>query len=283
MDIIDFRFRPNTEATIKGFTNSTMFKGMFAKMDLSHLIPQTVSEVVKDLNEYNVVKAVITGRDCESTYDAGANNQGVIDFVQAFPDKFLGFMGVDPHKGMNGVRELTHFINEEKMHGAAIDPYLAKIPVNDARYYPIYAKCCEFEIPIVISTGPGTLVPGAVMEHAAPRLIDYVARDFPELTVVISHGGYPWVNEAIMVTERNNNVYMELSEYEKHPGAAAYIKAATDLISDKILYASAHPGADFRDALKMYDGFGFSQEIKTQIMHDNAAKVLGLNNGHGAA
>ncbi|MCG8550429.1 MAG: amidohydrolase family protein, partial [Desulfobacterales bacterium] len=159
----------------------------------------------------------------------------------------------------------------------------AKIPVNEARYYPIYAKCCELEIPIVISTGPGTLVPGAVMEHASPRLIDYVARDFPELTVVISHGGYPWVNEAIMVTERNNNVYMELSEYERHPGAAAYIRAATDLISDKILYASAHPGADFRDALKMYDGFGFSQEIKTRIMHDNAIKVLGLNNGHGPA
>ncbi len=51
----------------------------------------------------------------------------------------------------------------------------------------------------------------------APRYIDFVARDFPELKIVISHGGYPWVNEAIIVAQRNRNVYIELSEYEFSP------------------------------------------------------------------
>ncbi len=276
MQIIDFRFRPNTQATIDGFTNSTMFKGMFAKIDLTHLVAQEVPEVVEMIKEHDVVKAVITGRDCSMTYDAAANNEGVISFVKDFPDIFLGFMGVDPHKGMDGIYELTRQITEEGMHGAAIDPYLAKIFVNDAKYYPVYSKCCELGIPVVVSTGPGTLVPGAVMEHAAPRYIDYVARDFPELKIIISHGGYPWVEEAIMVTERNENVYMELSEYERHPGGESYVKAAADLIGDKLLFASAHPGADFRDAIAMYKGFGLSEEVMEQIMFKNAEKVLGL-------
>lgn len=276
MDIIDFRFRPNTEATIQGFTHSAMFKGMFDKMNLSHLVPQTVPEVVADLNEANIVKAVITGRDCETTYGAAPNNPGVIAFVEEFPEKFVGFMGFDPHKGMTGIAEFARSITEKGMHGASIDPYLAKIPANDARYYPIYAKCVELNVPLVVCTGPATLVPGAIMEHSAPGLLDYVARDFPELKVIISHGGYPWVNEAIMVVERNENVYMELSEYERHPGGEDYIKAMSNIIPDKILYASAHPGAHFKDALKMYDDFNLSQEVMECVMYKNAAKILGI-------
>lgn len=43
------------------------------------------------------------------------------------------------------------------------------------------------------------------------------------------------MNEAITVAERNRNVYMELSEYERHPGAEAYVQAANTIIPDKIL------------------------------------------------
>lgn len=275
MKIIDFRFRPNTQATIDGFAKSEMFKGMFAKMDLSHLVAQTVSEVVEMMDEHNVVKGVVTGRDCSTTYAAAANNAGVIEFVREYPNKFLGFMGVDPHKGMPGLRELVKQI-EGGMHGAAIDPYLAKLPVNDAKYYPVYTKCCDLDIPIVVSTGPATLVPGAVMEHAAPRYIDYVARDFPELKIVLSHGGYPWVNEAIMVTERNENVYMELSEYEKHPLGEAYVQAAINLIGDKLLFASAHPGADFRDAIQMYKDLNLPVDVLERIFYLNAKELLKL-------
>lgn len=276
MQIIDFRFRPNTQATIDGFTNSTMFRGMFSKIDLSHLVAQTVPEVAGMLDEHEVVKAVITGRDCSMTYDAPSNNAGVIAFVKEFPNKFLGFMGVDPHKGMDGIYALVREIQEEGMHGAAIDPYLAHIFVNDAKYYPVYSKCCELDIPVVIATGPATLVPGAIMDHAAPRYIDYVARDFPQLKIIISHGGYPWVNEAIMVTERNPNVYMELSEYEKHPMGEAYVKAAAEHIGDKLLFASAHPGQDFRTAIALYQDMNLPQGILEQIMYGNAKKLLGL-------
>ncbi len=71
--------------------------------------------------------------------------------------------------------------------------------------------------PLIITTGPATLVPKAIIDHVAPRYIDIVARDFPELKIVVSHGGYPWVNEMINVAQRNANVYLDLSEYEHSP------------------------------------------------------------------
>jgi uncharacterized protein len=276
MKVIDFRFRPNTQQTISGIQNSKMFKGLCEAIDFSKMKPQTVEEVVADLDKYGVERAVITGRDCETTYGAKSNNDSVIEFVKKFPRKFFGFVGLDPHKGMQAVYELRASINDLGLHGAAVDPYLAQIYANDAKYYPIYAKCCELDVPIVFTTGPATLVPGAIIDHVAPRYIDFVARDFPDLKIVISHGGYPWVNEAIIVAQRNRNVFIELSEYEFSPMAEAYVQAANTMIEDKILYASAHPFVDFRQALKTYESLPFKPEVRRKIMYDNAAKLLGL-------
>jgi predicted TIM-barrel fold metal-dependent hydrolase len=277
MNIIDFRFRPNTEVTLTGIQTSKMFAGLCRHIDFSKMKPQTVPEVVADLDRHNVVRAVITGRDCETTYGGKSNNDSVVDFVRQFPEKFIGFVGLDPHKGMKTVEQLKSAVAEEGMRGAAVDPYLAQIYANDAKYYPIYAKCCELDIPIVFTTGPATLVPGAIIDHVAPRYIDVVARDFPELKIVISHGGYPWVNEAVIVAERNQNVYIDLSEYERSPMAEAYIQAANTMIPDKVLYASAHPFVDFKQALATYEELPFTPEVRQRIMHDNAAGLLGLN------
>ena len=281
MNVIDFRFRPNTPETVTGIANSKMWKELCEYIDFAKMKPQSLSEVVSDMDRHNVVRAVITGRDAETTYGAPSNNDSVISFVKAYPEKFIGFVGLDPHKGMKAIEELKASVTELGMRGAAIDPYLAKMYANDAKYYPIYSKCCELDIPIIFTTGPATLVPGAIIDHVAPRYIDIVARDFPDLRIVISHGGYPWVNEAITVAERNRNVYIDLSEYEFSPLSEAYVQAANTMIEDKILYASAHPFVDFKDALATYEKLDFKPEVRRKIMHDNAAKLLGLSASSG--
>jgi len=275
--IIDFRFRPNTPETVSGIASSKMFKGLCASINFAEKMKgQPLEEVVNDLETYGVDLAVITGRDCETTYHAKPNNDSVIEFVNKYPNKFIGFLGLDPHKGMKAIEQLKHAANVFGLKGAAIDPYLAQIYVHDAKYYPIYSKCCELDIPIVITTGPATLVPNAIIDHVAPRYIDFVAKDFPELRIVVSHGGYPWVNEMITIAQRNANVYVELSEYEHFPQSEAYIEAANTIISDKVLYASAHPFVNFKDALKMYENLPFTDEVRKKVMYKNAATVLKL-------
>ncbi len=277
MKVIDFRFRPNTPEVIDGIKNSTMFAGLCKAINFDERPKQSLEEIVADLDERNVEIAVITGRDCETTYGVPANNKSVLEFCAAYPDKFIGFYGLDPHKGMAAVRELDNAVKNLGMKGAAIDPYLAKIYPNDAKYYPIYSKCCELNIPIIFTTGPATLVQGAVMDHVAPRYIDFVARDFPELKIVISHGGYPWVNEAIFVTQRNANVYLEVSEFELSPQSEAYIEAAKTIIPDQFIFASAHPFVEQKDALKTYKNLPFSKKDRKRIMYTNARRLLGLD------
>ncbi len=278
MKSIDFRFRPNTPEVINGIANSKMFKDLCVAIDFNKQKAEPFEDIIAGLDANEVVKAVITGRDCETTYASMANGNGaVLDFCQKCPEKFIGFWGVDPHKGMDGIRDLAKAVTEnDTIRGAAVDPYLAKIYPNDARYYPVYAKCCELEIPIIFTTGTASFVPGAVIDHVAPRSIDFVARDFPELKIIMSHGGYPWVNEAIIVTQRNKNVFLEISEYELWPQADAYVEAANTIIGDKMMYASAHPFIDYREQLAKYAKLAFNEEVREKVMYANAAKLLGL-------
>lgn len=277
MKIIDFRFRPSTPEAVEGMLNHRVFGEMFDLFRYADRAkPQPLAEIVCDMEALGIAWGVVTGRDAETTYGMTSGNDGVLALMKAYPNVFIGFAGFDPHKGMDAVYELQRRVVDNGMRGASIDPYLARIPADHALYYPLYAKCCELDVPVVITTGPATRVRGAVMEDAHPRCIDRIASHFPDLKIVISHGCYPWVNEAIMVVHRHRNVHMELSEYEMSPFSEGYIQAANTLIGDKILFASASPFMDFREQVELYRRLPLTPQTLENIFYTNAKRLLGL-------
>lgn len=100
MNIIDFRFRPNTPEIIDGIRNSNMFRAACKAIGFDARQPQPLDEIVEDLDRMGVELGVITGRDSETTYGSPSNNGSVLSFCRAYPNKFVGFWGIDPHKGM---------------------------------------------------------------------------------------------------------------------------------------------------------------------------------------
>lgn len=277
MKVIDFRFRPNTPEIINGISQSAMFKRTCERIGFDQRKPEPLEDIVDKLDSLGIELAVITGRDCETTYGSPSNNPEVLKFCQVYPKKFRGFWGVDPHKKMAATRELEKAIKEYGMTGAALDPYLARLPPSEARFYPIYAKCCELGAPVIITMAPPMDVPGAVLEYCRPADVDKVARDFPDLVIVMSHGGYPFVGEAVYTCLRNKNVYMDISEYERAPMVDIYIDGMKKMIGDKVVFASAHPFIEVSDALSAYEHFGLPEDILENVMHGNAERILRLN------
>lgn len=277
MKVIDFRFRPSTHEAVSGMLTHKVFGDMFDLFNYADRAkPRDIENIIAEMDEQHIVQGVVTSRDAETTYGLASGDAGVLALVQQYPTRLTGFAGIDPHKGMDAVRKLHSMVLEHGMRGAATDPYLAQIPADHAKYYPFYAKCCELDIPVVITTGPGTLVRGAIMDDGHPRHIDRVACDFPELKIVISHGCYPWVNEVIMVVHRHKNVYMELSEYETSPFSEGYIHAANTLIGNKILFASASPFMEFAEQIALYKSLPFTPAVLENIFYTNAAQLLNI-------
>jgi hypothetical protein len=77
-------------------------------------------------------------------------------------------------------------------------PFMIGLPADDRHYYPFYAKCVELGVPLSIHTSANWTT-GAINDLGHPRHLDPVARDFPELRIIMSHAGYPWVLEAVLL------------------------------------------------------------------------------------
>lgn len=278
MQFIDFRFRPHTREQLRSLAvafQDMLLKGRTMEEYLDQEA-QPIEEIVEELKAHEVMAAVITGRDIETTFGSVSSNEAVKGFCAAYPAIFKGFVGADPHKGVKALQEIAFRIQHENFCGVSVDPMHAQLPANDEKYYKIYELCTKLEVPVIITGGPSRYVAGTVIEHAAPQYLDPIARDFPELKMVISHGAWPYVNEMICLAFRHKNVYMELSEYECFPQSNLYIEAANTIIPDKVLFASAHPGVHYLEAIQTYASLPFTEEVRENVMWKNAANLLGL-------
>ncbi len=274
MNVIDCRYRPDTEDWMQSFIRNPAYAEYITVTGFGRKAGRDIESCVRQLQELGIRKALVTGRDVESTYAVEQSNGLADACAAAYPSLFVGIHGYDPHKGMTAYTAMKRAFEEKRSHGASIEPGMAKCAVSDPKYYPLYALCCDHDLPVLVTTGLAANLRGVALEHTAPALLDRVAVDFPDLRMLISHGGYPWVTETIGVCARHKNLFMDFSSAANKPCGELYVNAANDILSEKIVFASASPFADVDKALKQVLEMGFSGETLENILYRNAQKLL---------
>lgn len=121
------------------------------------------------------------------------------------------------------------------------------------------------------------------MEYSHPKYIDQVATDFPELKIVATHGGWPWVNEMVAVAWRRPNVYLDTAaqrpKYIGLPdtGWAPFVHFGNSLLQDRILFASRWPLLPFRQTIEELRELPLKPEVLEKWLWKNAATLLKLD------
>jgi predicted TIM-barrel fold metal-dependent hydrolase len=170
-------------------------------------------------------------------------NELVATLAERHPERFVPYAGVDILRGLESLRTLERLVRERGFRGLSLRPFMIGLPADDRHYYPFYAKCVELGIPVSIHTSANWSTE-AVNDLGHPRHLDAVARDFPELTIIMSHGGYPWVLEACLLAWKYPGVYLELGAHRPKYLAAAgsgwepLFRFGQTTIADKVLYGS---------------------------------------------
>jgi predicted TIM-barrel fold metal-dependent hydrolase len=270
--IIDFRARPNTKEYITLLADpgiETVFKKM------GHTIPKegSLEDYIRDFETAGISKAVFTGRDIETTAKWKVSNDYVASVSRQYPDKVYGFAGIDPLKGGDAVREVFRSIRELGLKGVSMDPFAAGIYANDRKMYPIYEICVELDVPVILTLGP-LPVAGTYISYGSPLPVDDVATEFPKLKVICSHSSWPFVYEMMAIAFRHDNVYIESSVYQFLPGAELMWQAANSILMDKIVFATGHPFAPFRETVERFKKIPLSNEALEKVTFKNAAKLL---------
>ena len=218
--------------------------GMDAVRDLVAARSIDEDDVMRTLDDGGVERSLITGFD--ETTSAGSvtmPNELVAKIAERHPRRFIPFCGVDIFRGMDAVREMEHWIRDRGFMGLSLRPFMIDLPADDRHYYPFYAKCVELGVPLSIHTSANWTT-GRVNELGHPRYLDTVATHFPELVIVMSHAGYPWILDACLLAWKHENVYIELAahrpRYMAKPGTGwePLLTYGTSTIRDKVLYGS---------------------------------------------
>ena len=203
-------------------------------------------------------------------------NDEVAALVRAHPDRLVGVASVDLLHPMEAVRELRRCVRKLGLRALRLLPWLWNLPPNDRRYYPLYAECVELDIPFCLQVGhTGPLCPS---EPGRPiPYLDEVALDFPELTIVGGHIGYPWTTEMIALATKYPNVYIDTSAYKASrypPELVAYLRGHG---KKKVLFASDFPMIMPTECLAGLDSLGLSDEARELFLAGNARRVFRLD------
>jgi len=198
--------------------------------------------------------------------------------LQQYPDRFVGQGSVDPNKGMEGIRDMVRQYEEfgARSFGAFNAGFNPQVAINDAKMYPIYAKCVELSVPIFSCVGvPGPRFP---MWPQHVELIDQVMYDFPELVFVTRHGCEPWEELAVKLMLKWPNLYYSTSAFAPKYYPKAIIDYANTRGADKIIYAGYFPmGLSLERIMTDMPGVALKEEVWPKFLRDNARKVLKLD------
>ena len=203
-------------------------------------------------------------------------NDTVAEVIARAPERFVGLASVNLARPMEGVRELRRCVNELGFRGLRLLPWLWNLPPNDRLYYPLYAACVDLDVPFCLQVGhTGPLCPS---EPGRPiPYLDQVALDFPELTIVAGHVGFPWTNEMISLARKYPNVYIDTSAYKPSrfpPELVAYMQQSG---CKKVLFGSNFPMIMPGDSLSQLDQIGLDDDARERFVYANAHKIFGIN------
>ena len=228
--------------------------------------------------------AVIFSVDAETeTGDLPDPNDYVAQTVDSYSDVFVGFCSVDPRKGKAAVEELERSVLSLGLRGLKLHPIHQAFFPDDPTFTPLFSKAEELGIPVLMHSGyaaAGANAPGGGgFELAYSRPIPHVdslAARHPDLTIIMAHPAWPWIQEQVAVALHKANVFIDLSGWAPRYIPKELIVEASGRLRKKVLFGSDYPYISPVTWLEQFQDLDIREEARPLILHDNAARILNL-------
>lgn len=202
----------------------------------------------------------------------------VAEVVEKHDDRFRGLAGIDPTEGMRGVKRLEEAVRDFGFVGGHFYPHWFGLPPDDRKWYPFYTKCAELDVPIQLQVGHCLRYSAdyPLQSVGRPLSLDTVACDFPELKIVGSHIGWPWVEEMMSVAWKHPNVYVSSDAWAPKHWKPEFIRFIDSWGQDKVLFGTDFPVIGIERAMNDIKELKIRDRAREKFLRDNALKVYRL-------
>ena len=207
---------------------------------------------------------------------SGDHAEQMLAVADSYPGRFAVAGTVDkPSRVVHMMQRVRELAARERFAMVRITPMVDQIPLNDRRYYPVYATCAELGVPVSINVGiPGPRVRSACQD---PLLLEDVLIDFPGLVVIGAHMGHPYESLLITYMLKWPNLYLSNSAY-----LATYMDdALVSFMASKrgvgrVLFASDHPFLPVDRAVAAARKVPLPDDALQAYLGGTARRLLGL-------
>lgn len=206
-------------------------------------------------------------------------NAFAVRYAEADPVRLLPYGGVHPRFTSDPAAQVDELV-ALGIRCLKIHPPHQLFPANaytqglDA-LGTIYRRCEDQGLPVMVHTGT-SIFPGARCKYGRPMELDDVALDFPDLVLIMAHGGRPlWMDEAFFIMRRHRNVYLEVSGIPPSK-LLTYFPRLAD-IGDRVLWGTDWPSPGVKDLaenLAQFNALPLPEALKEQITRHTPLAVF---------
>jgi predicted TIM-barrel fold metal-dependent hydrolase len=200
-------------------------------------------------------------------------------YAEAAPERLMPYGGVHPRFQGDVIGHVDDML-EMGLRCLKIHPSHQLYPANAytqglETLGAIYRRCEDRGLPVMVHTGT-SIFPGARNKYGRPMELDDVCIDFPDLILIMAHGGRPlWMDEAFFLLRRHRNLHLDVSGIP--PLKLLEYFPRLEEIADRVLWGTDWPSPgvkDLRVNLSQFETLKLSDETKRKITVDNPLRVF---------
>lgn len=235
---------------------------------------ETIEETASAMDVAGVDGGVLSSMKEYSPFpDVLQFHELVAEAAASRPDRFVTAGGLDPRDGLVACNRMARRLVEDLgFRALKIMPASVGLPADDRCFYPLYATCCELGVPITVNVG----MPGAQMAAAPaqPVHLDEVCRTFPELTIVMTHVGFPWHLEVIGMLVRYEQTYLMTSAWSPRHYPPEIVHHIATRGKGRVMFATDYPLLGFDRCVREAQALELPADAAEAFFHTTAEKVF---------
>jgi uncharacterized protein len=257
--------RPQTEVRI---VDAHAHAGPYSLFFIPEAGPQAM---VRVMDRCGVAHAVLSSH-LAIQLDASDGNAQTAEIVRAAPDRFTGYLTVNPWQ--DPVGELSRWGDDPAFGGIKLHPDLHDYPLTGRRYAPVWEFAQRTGCPVLTHSYDGS--PYNDLGH-----VEEVATRHPAARILAGHAGATPLgfDLAIEAAERCPGLVLEVcGSLNSGPDLARMVGA---LGADRVVFGSDFPFIDLRMSLGRVIFSGLSQEDRAAVLGGTMTRLLRWRTGLG--
>ena len=233
----------------------------------------------KEIDECGIESVVVAGRYMKGQPQMSMDTDELLEYERRYKNRFFGIAPINIDQDIKLSAQKLQKDLKGDIRGCTIEPGYrmegGPTTLDNEDFFELYEIIQDSGKFLQVQTG-AFANPLNWKEPNEIWRMDNVMRQFPKLKLVLGHGGYPNITEALALALKWPSVTISSDVYTFWPGGQLY-QQNIEMLQDQFVYGSAYPFGNFKETLEQTLALPLSDKVFEKYLYNNARRLLNLS------